>query len=219
MRLLNRTTRKVGLTEIGREYYERCTQILAEVDEADRIASALQLDATRPAAGLLRHEYRTLHRAGRGALSGGFPEAAIDLRTGDRMPDLVEEGFDLAIRAMVPPDSSLIVRRLAEWRHTSVLHAALSRKPSGARASRRSRAHIIACAMRITHSAMNGASPTRDGKPAAVRVSGNLVTSSAEVFRTVLLSGGGLALAAPIYRGGGTQSRHIGLGLTRIPAS
>ena len=39
-RLLNRTTRKVGMTEIGREYYERCTQILAEVDEADRIASA-----------------------------------------------------------------------------------------------------------------------------------------------------------------------------------
>src|ERR1700693_5835989 len=42
VRLLNRTTRKVGLTEIGREYYERCTQILAELDEADRIASALQ---------------------------------------------------------------------------------------------------------------------------------------------------------------------------------
>ena len=43
VRLLNLTTRRVGLTEIGREYYERCVQILHELDEADRVASALQL--------------------------------------------------------------------------------------------------------------------------------------------------------------------------------
>src|ERR1700731_4799130 len=43
VRLLNRTTRRVSLTEIGREYYERCAQILAELDEADRVAGALQL--------------------------------------------------------------------------------------------------------------------------------------------------------------------------------
>src|SRR3984957_3309502 len=42
-RLLNRTTRRVNLTEIGREYYERCTQILQELSEADEIASALQV--------------------------------------------------------------------------------------------------------------------------------------------------------------------------------
>src|ERR1700756_5393661 len=42
-RLLNPTTRRVGLTDIGREYYERCTQILHELDEADEMAGALQL--------------------------------------------------------------------------------------------------------------------------------------------------------------------------------
>src|SRR5262245_3287107 len=41
-RLLNRTTRKVSLTEIGTVYYERCSQILADLDEADRVAGALQ---------------------------------------------------------------------------------------------------------------------------------------------------------------------------------
>ena len=59
VRLLNRTTRRVSLTEIGREYYERCSQILQELGEADQIASALQLIraascgsiATRPSAG------------------------------------------------------------------------------------------------------------------------------------------------------------------------
>jgi DNA-binding transcriptional LysR family regulator len=43
VRLLNRTTRQVSLTEIGRDYYERCAPILQELDEADRVASALQL--------------------------------------------------------------------------------------------------------------------------------------------------------------------------------
>src|SRR5215831_12979392 len=41
-RLLNRTTRKVSLTEVGKAYYERCTQILADIEQADGIAGALQ---------------------------------------------------------------------------------------------------------------------------------------------------------------------------------
>src|SRR5580658_8256988 len=43
VRLLNRTTRRVSLTEIGRDYYERCSQILHELSEADEVASALQV--------------------------------------------------------------------------------------------------------------------------------------------------------------------------------
>jgi DNA-binding transcriptional LysR family regulator len=118
VRLLNRTTRKVGLTEIGREYYERCAQILAELDEADRIASALQLTPRGRLRVFCDTNIARFIAPIVARFLQNFPEAAIDLRTGDRMTDLVEEGFDLAIRAVVPPDSSLIVRRLAEWHHT-----------------------------------------------------------------------------------------------------
>ena len=196
VRLLNRTTRKMSLTEVGLEYYERCTQILAELDEADRIASALQ---QTPRGRLRVYCDTNIARFIAPVVArflADFPETAIDLRTGDRMTDLVEEGFDLAILAVVPPDSSLIVRRLAEWRHTLCCtprylenHAAPARLADLA-----------------THNCLRYAYypfgdewhfTDRDGKPAAVRVSGNLVTSSAEVFRTVLLSGGGLALVAP----------------------
>jgi DNA-binding transcriptional LysR family regulator len=52
VRLLNRTTRKVSVTEVGREYYERCTQILHELEEADEAASALQ---STPRGGLRIH--------------------------------------------------------------------------------------------------------------------------------------------------------------------
>jgi len=112
------------------------------------------------------------------------------------MTDLVEEGFDLAIRAVVPVDSSLIVRRLVEWRHTLCCaprylesHPAPTRLVDlGAHNCLRYAYYPFGDEWRFTDP---------NGKPAAVRVSGNLVTGSAEVFRTVLLSGGGLALAAP----------------------
>jgi DNA-binding transcriptional LysR family regulator len=194
-RLLNRTTRKVSLTEIGREYYERCMQILFDVDEADRIAGALQLAPrgrlriycdTNIARFIAPVVVRFLE---------DFKEAAIDLRTGDRMPDLVEEGFDLAIRAIVPPDSSLIVRRLAEWRPAVCCTPSyLEDHPAPARLADLA-AHNC---LRHAHYPFGDEWHFTDqnGKPAAVRVSGNLVTSSADVFRTVILSGGGVALAA-----------------------
>jgi DNA-binding transcriptional LysR family regulator len=196
VRLLNRTTRKVGLTEIGREYYERCAQILAELDEADRIASALQLTPRGRLRVFCDTNIARFIAPIVARFLQNFPEAAIDLRTGDRMTDLVEEGFDLAIRAVVPPDSSLIVRRLAEWHHTLCCAPRyLENHPAPAR-----------LADLATHNCLRYAYypfgdewhfTDRDGNPAAVRVSGNLVTSSAEVLRMVLLNGGGLALAAP----------------------
>lgn len=195
-RLLNRTTRKVGLTEIGRDYYERCTQILAELDEADRVASALQ----QTPRGRLRIYCETnIVRFIAPVVArflGNFPEAAIDLRTGNQMTDIVEERFDLGIRAVVPPDSSLIVRRLAEWRPTLCCALGyLENHPAPVR-----------LADLATHNCLRYAHfpfgdewrfTDRDGKPASVRVSGNLVSSSAEILRTALLSGGGVALAAP----------------------
>ena len=116
-RLLNRTTRKVSLTEIGRQYYERSLHILAELDEADRAAGAL--NAT-PRGRLRVHCHTVLARFIAPVVTAylrDYPEVSVDLRRGDQMIDLLEEGFDLAIRANVPPDSSLMVRRLADWRH------------------------------------------------------------------------------------------------------
>ena len=196
VRLFNRTTRKVSLTEIGREYFERCTQILVEVDEADRVASALQ---STPHGRLRVFCDTNIARFIAPVVTRfleDFQQAAIDLRTGDRMTDLVEEGFDLAFRAVVPPASSLIVRQLAEWHHTLCCTPRyLENHPAPDQLADLAKHNCLRYAYypfgdewHFTES---------DGKTAAVRVTGNLVTSSAEVFRTVLLSGGGLALAAP----------------------
>jgi DNA-binding transcriptional LysR family regulator len=92
VRLLNRATRKISLTEIGREYYERCSQILHELDEADQIASALQLT---PRGRLRVYCHTGIGRFVAPVVSdflGKYPEASVDLRTGDLPIDLVQEG-------------------------------------------------------------------------------------------------------------------------------
>jgi DNA-binding transcriptional LysR family regulator len=116
VRLLNRTTRRVSLTEIGREYYERCSQILQELAEADEVASALQVN---PRGRLLLYCQQGLDRFVAPVATrflGDYPEASLDLRT-DTMIDPVQEGFDLAIMAASPPDSTLIRRTLAKWHY------------------------------------------------------------------------------------------------------
>jgi len=117
VRLLNRTTRKVSLTEVGRMYYERCSHLLADLEETER-AAAEQQAVPR---GVLRlnasPSFGTLHLAPAIAhFTARYPEVSAELILTDRMVNLVEEGFDLAVRAESVPDSSLIARQLAPCR-------------------------------------------------------------------------------------------------------
>jgi DNA-binding transcriptional LysR family regulator len=113
VRLLNRTTRRVSLTEIGRGYYERCAQILHDLEEADEAAGAQQASP--------RGQLRVYCQEGIVRFVapvvvdflGRYPEASVDLRTGHAVIDLVEEGFDLAISPFPPTDATLVRRRLA----------------------------------------------------------------------------------------------------------
>lgn len=113
-RLLHRTTRSVALTDAGREFYERCRVILREVDEAERGAVARQ----QHPAGLLRVAapavFKDLRLAA--AFTGfarAFPEVELEISCDDRVVDLVQGGFDVAVRLGRLPDSSLIARKLA----------------------------------------------------------------------------------------------------------
>ena len=104
VRLLNRTTRRVSLTEIGRDYYERCSQILQELAEADEAAGALQVT---PRGRLRVYCHQGLARFIAPVATrflAEYPEVSLDLRTGDAMIDLVQEGFDLAIMPVSPAD-------------------------------------------------------------------------------------------------------------------
>ncbi|WP_163267344.1 LysR family transcriptional regulator [Chelativorans alearense] len=114
--LLNRTTRQFSLTETGHTYYQRALEIVREIDnlsEAVRetsgdIKGRIKLSASRTFAdapiGRSLIEFAASH-----------PDIVLDIQLDDRFVDLVEEGFDLAIRITKLDDSSLIARRLAPF--------------------------------------------------------------------------------------------------------
>jgi len=117
-RLLNRTTRKLSLTEAGRVYYDRSTQLLAELAETEEAVGELQ---AKPR-GRLRVNapvsFGSLHLAAAIAdYMAAYPNVAVELTLNDRIVDLVEEGYDVAVRVARLADSSLIARRLAPCRH------------------------------------------------------------------------------------------------------
>ncbi len=116
-RLLQRTTRRLSLTEAGREYYARCRQILGELEEADGVVGM----ASGQAVGTLRINvpvsFGILHLAPLwGALMARHPGLEIDVTLADRQVDLVDEGYDMAVRITRPADSSLVYRRFATTR-------------------------------------------------------------------------------------------------------
>ncbi|TMJ22007.1 MAG: LysR family transcriptional regulator [Alphaproteobacteria bacterium] len=193
-RLLHRTTRKVSLTEVGKAYYDRCTQILADIEQADDIAGALQSTPR----GTLRI-YTATHIVQFVApvvaeFLIAYPEAKVDLTIGEREVDLIDEGFDIAIRLIPPPDSSLIVRSLATWRHVLCCSPAYLEKHGPLRQLTELSDHN--CVRHVLYPFEDEwRFVDRKGTPASVRVSGNLISNSGETLRRAALQGVGILLA------------------------
>lgn len=113
-RLLQRTTRRLHLTDAGRVYYQRCQQILADLQEADASVSSDShqprgvLRISAPVSFGLKHLTALLP-----AYLAAYPEVTLDVDMSDRQVDLVEEGFDLALRIAARLPDTLVARRVA----------------------------------------------------------------------------------------------------------
>lgn len=117
VRLLNRTTRRLSLTDAGRAYFDRCASILAELDDVE---ATIGTQLHNPS-GLLRITAPVAFGAERlGQLLAGFraqyPAITLDVSLADRMVDLVEEGIDVALRITNSLESNLIAKRLTTVR-------------------------------------------------------------------------------------------------------
>ncbi|EIU8494925.1 LysR family transcriptional regulator, partial [Salmonella enterica subsp. enterica serovar Typhimurium] len=117
VRLLQRSTRKLTLTDVGRSYYTRCKRLLEEYEDANREAQ----DAQQSVHGILRVAAPTTF----GALHLGrvvsnylaeYPDVSIETTLSDRYVDLLADGIDVAIRIGRLQDSDLVARRLASCR-------------------------------------------------------------------------------------------------------
>ncbi|MCI5074752.1 LysR family transcriptional regulator [Oricola sp.] len=115
--LLNRTTRQFSLTELGHTYYKRSVEIVREIDTLQDMVR----DSREGVRGRIKVSApRSFADAGLDQALIDFcaanPEVGLDIHLDDRFVDLVEEGFDLAIRVTTLEDSGLIARRLAPFR-------------------------------------------------------------------------------------------------------
>lgn len=113
VRLVQRTTRKLALTEIGEAYYERCARIVADVMSAEQLVTDMQ---ATPRGRLRVTSSVDFATKWFGDIIASFlekyPDINIELEATDRIVDLIEDGFDLAVRFGPMPESTLIARRL-----------------------------------------------------------------------------------------------------------
>ncbi len=113
-RLLNRTTRQLSLTEFGAAFYEHCARVVQEAEEAELLVERLHasprgvLKCTAPVAFATLHIARALPE-----FLARYPDVQIDLTVGDRVFELAEEGYDLAIRIARELPPNMVARQLA----------------------------------------------------------------------------------------------------------
>ncbi len=192
-RLINRTSRRLALTDAGRQLAARAAHILAEGEAAEDAALA---QATLPR-GLVRlaapMSFGVLHVAPLlPEFLATYPDVSIDLHLSDAMVDLVGEGFDAAIRVAALPDSSLVARRLCE------MHRYLVASPAYVQAHGRPK-HPLHLADHRCVGYSQGAAPetwrfTKDGKSATVRPSGQLRVNNGDAMMPALIAGTGVGI-------------------------
>ncbi len=117
VRLLNRTTRRMSLTEIGAAYYEHCARIAQEIDAASETVTQLQVEPR----GVLRVTspviFASLHLApAMKTFLQRYEQVEIELNASDRVVDIVEEAYDLAIRITDNPAQNMVARTIAPVR-------------------------------------------------------------------------------------------------------
>lgn len=194
VRLLNRTTRKVTLTETGRVYYQRSTQILADLDDADRAAGALTssprgIIRVYCAAAIVRFLMPVIEE-----YLANYPEVSLDLDSGERMIDPIDDSYDLTIRTTPSADSGLIARTLTPWRHLLVGAPAYFSRHSQLATPQELTEHQC-----LRYAYYPGGDQWRFenelGEITEVRVRGPALSNSAEALRYLTLSGKALWLA------------------------
>jgi DNA-binding transcriptional LysR family regulator len=192
VRLLNRSTRKLSLTEVGQDYYARCVHILTKVDDAERLAQSLQSSPS----GTLRLNTSIampLFIAPTiAAFVERYPDVLIDTTMTDKSVDLVQDGFDLAIRHAPIPDSSLIARRVATYRYVACASPDyLTRQGTPRQPADLVNHNCLRYAHAIWGSEWRF---TGDGGEQTIIVSGNLRSNSALELRLAAMRGQGIYL-------------------------
>ena len=191
-RLLNRTTRRLSLTEVGRAFYERSERGLQEIAEAEAEVSRLQGEPR----GTLRinapMSFGVLHIAPvLPKFLERYPQLRVDMNLDDRKIDVIEGGFDVSIRISDMEDSSLVARRIGPCHHVIVASPAYLKRYGVPHTPQDLEHHNV-----ITYQYQDSASEWEfrlpGEKPTMVSVSGSIQMNNSLALREALLNDAGI---------------------------
>jgi DNA-binding transcriptional LysR family regulator len=196
VRLLNRTTRRLSMTDAGREYFERCQHILDDVQEMETEVAGLQ---NRPS-GTLRVNtpvaFGNIHMLPLIlAFRRKYPGVAIDLSLDDRYVDLVQEGIDVAIRFGELGDSQLVARHVGSSASVCVASPGYLSAHGTPKIPADLREHQC-----ITYTYLFSNEWAFDGPdgPESIKVQGDFRANSGMTIRSATLEGAGIA-SIPLF--------------------
>jgi len=192
VRLVNRTTRRLALTDEGASYHEACARILAEIEDADAAAAAQRVEPQGILKVALPASFGHKHIAPLvPPFAARYPKIQLALSLSDRTVNVIEEGYDLAIRIGELEDSSLAARKLAPNRRVVCASPEYLRAHDTPRTPDDLPRHNC---LTTTDLHMNWEYKDPDGKRGTVRVTGRYACDNWEVLREWALAGLGVAL-------------------------
>ena len=194
-RLLNRSTRTLHTTEAGRAYYERCRKILEEVDELESALLAGRNDPRGHLAIAAPQSFGDSFVADAAArFMREYPQVTIDVHFADRYVNVVEEGFDLAIRVGALEDSSLVSQRLGAVRLIACAAPAYLASRGTPRRPEDLAAHDC---VRDRNFRLGAKWPfARKGRELEIAIAGPLVVNGIMATHQATLAGAGIGLLA-----------------------
>jgi DNA-binding transcriptional LysR family regulator len=206
--LLNRNTRHLSLTEVGATFFEYCTRIAYEADEAHQIIDNLNAQPRGVLKIVASVAFGTLHIAPAvGDFLRRYPELDIDMTITDRVVDLAEEGYDVAVSVMSDLPQALVARKLAPIRRRLCATPAYFQEFGVPQSPEELVKHNC---LDYIHSGDRGlwrfTGP--DGE-VSISVSGKLRINDDEALSQVVLSGFGIALLPTFIIGKDLQAKRL----------
>jgi len=195
VRLLNRTTRSLSLTDEGASYYEHCSRIIAEVEEGDAAASAGRAEPQGVLKVALPASFGHQHIAPLvPQFAARYPKVQLALSLSDRRVNLIDDGFDLAVRIGELEDSSLAARRLAPNRRVVCASPAYLRAHGTPRTPAELAGHNFLVTSWEHDFSMTLGYRDPQGQAGEVRVAGRYACDNWETLREWAIAGLGVAL-------------------------
>ena len=208
-RLLNRTTRKLSLTEGGHAFYERCVQVLVDLEEAEQAAAQTSLVPRGTIKLTCGQSFGLLYLAPAMAeFLERYPEVKFDVSLSDRVVDLVEEGFDLGVRIGALGPANLIARKLGETKLIACASRAYLEKHGTPRGPEDLGKHNC-----VTYAYVPDSNVWRfrdpEGVEQTVTVSGNLHANNGDLLTQAAVNGIGIVYEPDFIVGPALAARQV----------